>query len=367
MDRDRRSVAVIVGIVLMVLLFTALPLAIIVGITTSNSCAPSVVTVRNGGVKLGTGPAVDNYFNTVSNPEERKAIAAIIIEEGRKLKLTDRSIAIGLGVAIQESGLRNLPYGDRDSLGVFQQRPSIIDQKTGLPYWGTAEQIMDPHYSANRFFKELIKDVQNRDELPMVEVGIIVQNPNKEAYRRNWQWDQIVTEMVSGSGGCQSNGNAALPVEPGYSISAEFDDANYTGAAKPHKGIDFSGYADGSIGHPVFAARGGVVITSGQGNSCTRSNNNTVTILHDDGTTTGYLHMLGSSITVAKGDTVQSGQQIGTIASCGQSTGAHLHFETGPGTNKEPWVLSLYTVQKYGQPWTDPVGYMNHFGVNLIP
>jgi hypothetical protein len=45
---------------------------------------------------------------------------------------------------MQESSLRNIKWGDRDSVGLFQQRPS-----TG---WGTVEQIMDPYHATRLFF-----------------------------------------------------------------------------------------------------------------------------------------------------------------------------------------------------------------------
>lgn len=70
--------------------------------------------------------------------------ARLIISIGRELGVSDRGIAIALGAAMQESWLRNLDWGDRDSLGLFQQRPS-----TG---WGTAEQIRDRARSIRVFF-----------------------------------------------------------------------------------------------------------------------------------------------------------------------------------------------------------------------
>ena len=75
---------------------------------------------------------------------EQIANARIIIQVGRELGVSDRGIAIALGTAMQESWIRNLDWGDRDSLGLFQQRPS-----TG---WGTAAQIRDPHRSTRVFF-----------------------------------------------------------------------------------------------------------------------------------------------------------------------------------------------------------------------
>lgn len=75
---------------------------------------------------------------------EQAANATLIIRIGRELGVGDRAIAIGLATGMVESGLRNLDGGDRDSLGIFQQRPS-----TG---WGSPAQIMDAERSTRVFF-----------------------------------------------------------------------------------------------------------------------------------------------------------------------------------------------------------------------
>ncbi|MGN8551697.1 UNVERIFIED_CONTAM: LysM peptidoglycan-binding domain-containing protein [Microbacterium sp. SLM126] len=70
--------------------------------------------------------------------------ARLIIQIGRELGVPDRGIAIALGTAMQESWIRNLDWGDRDSLGLFQQRPS-----TG---WGTADQVRDRVRAIKAFY-----------------------------------------------------------------------------------------------------------------------------------------------------------------------------------------------------------------------
>lgn len=75
---------------------------------------------------------------------EQARNAEIIIEVGRSRGVSDRGIAIALATAMVESWLRNLDWGDRDSLGLFQQRPS--------QGWGTAAQVRDPARSAATFF-----------------------------------------------------------------------------------------------------------------------------------------------------------------------------------------------------------------------
>ena len=75
---------------------------------------------------------------------EMAANARTIVAVGRSLGVSDYGLVIALAAAAQESGLRNLDFGDRDSLGLFQQRPSAG--------WGTPAQIMQPSYAAELFF-----------------------------------------------------------------------------------------------------------------------------------------------------------------------------------------------------------------------
>lgn len=94
-----------------------------------------------------TVPLADGGSTTLSAEQARNAsiIVAVSIQRG----LPERAAVVALATAYQESDIRNLDYGDRDSLGLFQQRPSYG--------WGTEEQIMDPWYSSGRFYEELVK------------------------------------------------------------------------------------------------------------------------------------------------------------------------------------------------------------------
>ncbi|MEY2847453.1 MAG: hypothetical protein RI885_118 [Actinomycetota bacterium] len=76
--------------------------------------------------------------------QEMAQNATTIISVGRSLGVGDYGLVIALATAMQESSLRNLDYGDRDSLGLFQQRPS--------QGWGTPAQVRDPAHSARLFF-----------------------------------------------------------------------------------------------------------------------------------------------------------------------------------------------------------------------
>jgi N-acetylmuramoyl-L-alanine amidase len=75
---------------------------------------------------------------------EQMANARHIIDVGRRLGVPDRGIEIALGAAMQESWLRNLDWGQDDSLGLFQQRPSAG--------WGTPAQILDADRAIRVFY-----------------------------------------------------------------------------------------------------------------------------------------------------------------------------------------------------------------------
>jgi LysM repeat protein len=80
---------------------------------------------------------------TLNSPQRENA--GIIIDVGRQLGVSDYGIVIALATAMQESSMRNIDHGDRDSLGLFQQRPS--------QGWGTRAQIMDRWNAATLFYR----------------------------------------------------------------------------------------------------------------------------------------------------------------------------------------------------------------------
>jgi murein DD-endopeptidase MepM/ murein hydrolase activator NlpD len=80
----------------------------------------------------------------VALTDEMRANATLIIRIGKQEGVPAQGIVIALAAAAQESGLRNVRYGDRDSLGLFQQRPS-----TG---WGTTDQVLDPTRATLAFY-----------------------------------------------------------------------------------------------------------------------------------------------------------------------------------------------------------------------
>jgi hypothetical protein len=108
---------------------------------------------------------------TTEQAENAATIAAVAVGRG----LPARAASIALATAMQESKLRNLDHGDRDSLGLFQQRPSMG--------WGTAREIQDPYYAANRFYDALVK-IDGYQSMRITEAAQKVQRSGfPEAYQ----------------------------------------------------------------------------------------------------------------------------------------------------------------------------------------
>ncbi len=103
---------------------------------------------------------------TVELDPDQAGNAAIIAAVAARRSLPARAASIGIATAMQESKLTNVGYGDRDSLGLFQQRPS--------QGWGTARQVMDPVYAANAFYNALVK-IDGYQTMPITEVAQRVQ------------------------------------------------------------------------------------------------------------------------------------------------------------------------------------------------
>jgi hypothetical protein len=147
-----------------VVVLVALAVWAVVRVLTASEPAPPVVEACRA--------TVDEATWTLS-PEQADN-AALIAATSVRRGLPARAATIGLATAMQESKLVNVDYGDRDSLGLFQQRPS--------QGWGTEEQVQDPVFATNAFFDALVK-VPGYTELPVTEAAQAVQrSAYPEAY-----------------------------------------------------------------------------------------------------------------------------------------------------------------------------------------
>jgi hypothetical protein len=113
----------------------ALALGVVVVLAPASSTTPAASTTT-------CLPALPQAVSDVSLAPEQWRSARAIVDVGRSTGVPVRGWVIAVATALQESSLRPLPYGDRDSLGLFQQRAP----------WGTTNARMDPATSAAMFY-----------------------------------------------------------------------------------------------------------------------------------------------------------------------------------------------------------------------
>ncbi|CAN7159304.1 hypothetical protein [Knoellia sp. LjRoot47] len=139
---------------------------------------------------LGTRCQATAAGNSVDFDPEQMSNAATITAIALRRGLPARAATIALATAIQESKLRNIRYGDRDSVGLFQQRPS--------QGWGTVEQILDPEYTTNKFYDALVK-VKGWETGTITVVAQKVQrSAYPEAYADHEQEGRILASSLAG-------------------------------------------------------------------------------------------------------------------------------------------------------------------------
>jgi hypothetical protein len=132
--------------------------------------------------------------------------AALIVAVGTSRGLPEQAKTIALATALQESDLRNLRIGDRDSLGLFQQRPS--------QGWGTAEQVMNPHHATNAFYDALIL-VDGWESMSITEAAQAVQRSGFPGAYADHEADAVLwSAALSGQAGMDAMSCSLDAVSP---------------------------------------------------------------------------------------------------------------------------------------------------------
>ena len=121
---------------------------------------------------------------------EQTAHATTIAAVGKRMGMPDHAVSVALAAALQESKLQNLEYGDRDSLGLFQQRPS--------QGWGSERDVLTPHYAAGVFYQRLAR-VAGWEALPVTTAAQRVQrSAAPDAYA---QWEHQARAIAQAATG----------------------------------------------------------------------------------------------------------------------------------------------------------------------
>ncbi|MFD3519739.1 hypothetical protein [Streptomyces sp. NPDC058653] len=197
----------------------------------------------------------DGDVPTYEMSPEQAANAATISAVGTTRGMPERAVTIALATALQESALRNIDHGDRDSVGLFQQRPS--------KGWGTVEQILDPVYSAGKFYAGLA-EVPGYSRLPLTEAAQRVQRSGfPQAYAKHEPDATLLSAALTGRAaatltctGGVSDGEPGDPAKVRAALTHAFGPKvlpDGDAADAPPEGSEAGGRADGQAGGEAAA------------------------------------------------------------------------------------------------------------------
>lgn len=149
--------------------------------------AGSFLALRSQVSRPATGCTASGDGLTYRLTLEQAANAATIAAVAHRRGLPNHAVTIALATSLQETKLRNLPFGDLDSVGLFQQRPS--------QGWGAQQQLLDPAFATGAFYTHLVQ-VPGWQTLPVAEAAQAVQrSADGSAYSR---WEPVARLLARG-------------------------------------------------------------------------------------------------------------------------------------------------------------------------
>jgi hypothetical protein len=155
--------------------------------------AGTYVALTQYGSAVRSGRCTASGLDTTHRySSEQTANAALISAVAVDRGLPPRAASIALATAFQESRLENIDYGDRDSLGLFQQRPS--------QGWGSEEEIMDPIHSSNAFYDKL-EEIDYQDMSVNDAAQTVQRSGFPEAYGDHETEGRIFASALTGHSG----------------------------------------------------------------------------------------------------------------------------------------------------------------------
>jgi hypothetical protein len=148
------------------------------------------VATRDQGANVPPGCRVSLDNQTYTFSPDQAAHATTVTAVGKGMGLPDHAVSVALAAALQESKLQNLPHGDRDSVGLFQQRPS--------QGWGSASQLLTPTYAAGAFYRHLAR-VPGWETLPVTTAAQRVQHSAAPSAYAVWEHEaRAIAQATTG-------------------------------------------------------------------------------------------------------------------------------------------------------------------------
>lgn len=133
--------------------------------------------------------------------------AALIAAVAVRRELPARAASIALAAAYQESKITNVDYGDRDSVGLFQQRPS--------QGWGSREEILAPYYATGAFY-DALEGVDGYESMPIYQAAQAVQrSADGSAYEQHEPSARALASALTGYSGAAFSCEVSAPSDSG--------------------------------------------------------------------------------------------------------------------------------------------------------
>jgi biotin carboxyl carrier protein len=334
--------------------------------SSKTTCKPG----GGGGSPGGPIQAIDPSKGSGQFTADQKANAAKIVEQVKvdvPAAKQMQAAVVALATAMQESNLHNINFGDRDSIGLFQQRNPWIQ-----PYPQHPDPRLDQHKTTHLFLtggqggQRGLLDIPGWENMPVTAAAQAVQvSAFPLAYAK---WEASARALAKAYMGAAPAGpqptptattvDPACPTDPtpssgpapvnGWTVPMPKGAWTMTSpfgwrmhpvvhAMKLHTGVDLAA----PNGTPVYSVANGTVKAAAPNDGY----GNQVVVAHQ-GVDSAYNHL--SVILVKAGQAVKAGQLVGKVGSTGMSTGNHLHFE----------------IRTNGKP-IDPVPFMRARGVKL--
>lgn len=211
----------LIGVVVAALFAAVLTAGVVTKVVTDQQAAQAQA-VQNVSCDAAIGPTSAGQEQSAQgqagnlDPGQRQIVQQIIAI-GKQRGLSPRAWQVAIQAGMTESGLRNLAYGDRDSLGIFQMRPSMG--------WGSVTQLQDVGYEINKFYDVLLA-VPNWDQQ---RPGSSAQDVERSAFPdRYHRWEPMAAYLVQNVGqvtdvvGCGQSAGLALPPNQAASAAIAF-------------------------------------------------------------------------------------------------------------------------------------------------
>jgi murein DD-endopeptidase MepM/ murein hydrolase activator NlpD len=357
----------------------ALVVALVLFLGSAPDPSPAAPVTGCGDGSAPALPVLDAGPRVASLDADQTGNARTIVQVASSLSVargldatgTRRAAVIGIMTAMQESTLRNLNYGDRDSLGLFQQRAA----------WASAAERTTPSAAATMFYtgghggQRGLFAIAGWQSMPLWAAAQAVQVSAFPTAYAKWERtaDAVVATLLGGGAvtvaaaqpaktipladpACAADATSLTGTDAAAHLSTKgwvlpLPAGSFTPTSpfgwrmhpilhdwRLHTGEDL-GAAQGT---PVYAVFPGTVVAAGPN----AGYGNQIVVQHAGGVASAYNHL--SAILVPTGARVTAGQVIGRVGSTGLSTAPHLHFE----------------IRLNGRP-VDPVPFMQSHGVNL--